>query len=108
ACLDRANEVEPRPNEDRTITSSVSKSRRDNTLLTVCFSLWYGVALKKSRRDDISVENSTLSIKKSRRDDMSGRGRDKTCFAPCSEINTGIACLDRANEVEPRPNEGIK
>ncbi|MDR0603625.1 MAG: hypothetical protein LBG80_04900 [Bacteroidales bacterium] len=41
ACLDRANEVEPRPNEE------------------------------KSRRDDMSVENSTFSIQKSRRDDMS-------------------------------------
>jgi uncharacterized protein YbcV (DUF1398 family) len=69
------------------------KSRRDDTLLTVCFSLRYVVALKKSRRDnmsvaeenntfaikksrrdDISVENSTLSIKKSRRDDMSVEG----------------------------------
>ncbi|MDR0604046.1 MAG: hypothetical protein LBG80_07070 [Bacteroidales bacterium] len=39
ACSDRANEVEPRPNEDRAITSTISKSRRDDTLLTVCFSL---------------------------------------------------------------------
>jgi hypothetical protein len=59
ACSDKANEVEPRPNEentDRAITSALSKSRRNDTLLTVCFSL------------------------------------------------RGIACLDRANEVEPRPN----
>jgi hypothetical protein len=35
----------------------------------------------------------------------SGQGRGKTCFAPCSEINTGIACLDSSDEVEPRPNE---
>ncbi|MDR0603023.1 MAG: hypothetical protein LBG80_01800 [Bacteroidales bacterium] len=31
--------VEPRPNEDTAITSTFSKSRRDDTLLTVCFSL---------------------------------------------------------------------
>ncbi|MDR0603410.1 MAG: hypothetical protein LBG80_03795 [Bacteroidales bacterium] len=24
------------------------------------------------------------------------------------KINAGIACLDRANEVEPRPNEGTE
>ncbi|MDR0605786.1 MAG: hypothetical protein LBG80_15945 [Bacteroidales bacterium] len=24
-----------------------------------------------------------------------------------TEINAGIACSDRANEVEPRPNEGL-
>jgi hypothetical protein len=36
------NEVEPRPNEentDRVITLALRKSRRDDTLLTVCFSL---------------------------------------------------------------------
>jgi hypothetical protein len=78
---------------ERRAKMKAEKSRRDNTLLTVCFNLRYVVALKKSRRDnmsvaegnntfaikksrrdDISVENSTLSIKKSRRDDMSVEG----------------------------------
>jgi hypothetical protein len=36
ACSDRANEVEPRPNEAK---MKAEKSRRDDTLLTVCFSL---------------------------------------------------------------------
>jgi hypothetical protein len=32
-------EVKPRPNEDRAVTLALRKSRRDDTLLTVCFSL---------------------------------------------------------------------
>jgi hypothetical protein len=42
------------------------KSRRDD--MSVENSTF---AIKKSRRDDMSVENSTFAIKKSRRDDMS-------------------------------------
>ncbi|MDR0604051.1 MAG: hypothetical protein LBG80_07095 [Bacteroidales bacterium] len=47
-------------------------SRRDNTLLTVCFSLRYGITLKKSRRDDMSIVEMENVLK----------------------INAGIACSE--------------
>jgi hypothetical protein len=119
ACSDRANEVEPRPNEDRAVTLALSKSRRDDTLLTVCFSLREkprpneddmlgGVRsvypIRKSRRDDMSVENSTLSIKKSRRDDMSVEGNSTFAIKKSRRDDTLLTVCFSLRE-KPRPNE---
>jgi hypothetical protein len=86
------------------------KSRRDDTLLTVCFSLryWnnpliltchpYGILLNA---DIFSTDISSLRDFLSATTEVEPRpNEDRTI-----KINAGIACLDRANEVEPRPNE---
>jgi hypothetical protein len=92
ACADRANEIEPRPNEGNG-TFAINKSRRDdisverwnNLPILTCHP--YGILLTA---DIFSTDISSL------RDFLSAT----------TEINAGIACSDRTNEVEPRPNEG--
>jgi hypothetical protein len=80
-------EVEPRPNKEMKTPLTVIASRAatwqsltTNAFLgRDCFAALamtvkgYGstFAIRKSRRDDMSVENSTFAIRKSRRDDMS-------------------------------------
>jgi hypothetical protein len=79
ACSDKANEVEPRPNEDDMLVG-----RWNNLLMLTCHP--YGILLT----DNIFSTNIS-----SLRDFLSAT----------TEINAGIACLDRTDEVEPRPNE---
>jgi hypothetical protein len=78
ACSDKANEVEPRPNED-----DMSIERWNNLLILTCHP--YGILLTANI---FSTDLSSL----------------RDFLIATTEINAGIACSDKANEVEPRPN----
>ena len=95
ACSDIANEVEPRPNEEITTKQSlpltVIASRaatwqsvpKDALIVTDCFAALAMTALFRRLRASAHFQFSIFNF----------------------QLTKGIACSDRANEVEPRPNE---
>ncbi|MDR0604464.1 MAG: hypothetical protein LBG80_09210 [Bacteroidales bacterium] len=96
ACSDRANE------------DDMSLKRWNNPLILTCHP--YGILLTanifstdmSSLRDFLSAtpENTDIAITSA----LSKSRRDDTLLTVCFSLR-GIACSDRANEVEPRPNE---
>jgi hypothetical protein len=91
ACLDRANEVEPRPNEERDVYNrmqalTLHSGQTPRSLRSRRVDEWTNA---KPRRGEMCITDGEAQ-----------RNRRYNKW-----INAGIACLDRANEVEPRPNE---
>jgi hypothetical protein len=114
ACLDRANEVEPRPNEDALIVRDCFAAL---AMTTLSFSFSHSKNTSPIHYIYIG-KNSTDSAEQTTDENVSKINAGIACLDRANEveprpnaeknvlkINAGIACLDRANEVEPRPNE---